>query len=89
MAAKTENKNFTHGDVTVDFEGIKDPGTYYNHDSGWLIRMPAEALAPGHSPIMNLVTREQVLFTRISSDPFVPLGKARQICANLDFEVNF
>jgi hypothetical protein len=89
MATSTERKNFTQGEVTVEFENIKDPGAYYNHISGWLVRMPGEALATGHSPIMNLVTREQCLFTRISEDPYVPLGKARQICANLDFDVNF
>lgn len=89
MAANTEKKSFTQGNVTVEFEGIKDSGCYYNHTTGWLVRMPVESLSPGHSPIMNIVTREQSLFTRISPDPFLPLGKARQICANLDFEVNF
>jgi hypothetical protein len=89
MVAKTEKQKFAQGEITVNFEGIQDPGSYYNHTTGWLVRMPADSLAQGHSPIVNIVTKEQSLFTRISPDPFVPLGKARQICANLDFDVNF
>jgi hypothetical protein len=89
MSTNTEKRTVRPGTVTVEFENIKDSGSYYNHLTGWLVRMPDETLSLGHSPIMDIVSKNQSLFTRISEDPYVPLNKARRICADLDFDVNF
>lgn len=75
--------------VTVPFNEISEPGTYYDHDTGWLFRMPDESLSPGHSPVLNIVSGNDNYLTKISEDPWIPVGKAREICSNMDFEVRF
>jgi hypothetical protein len=74
---------------TSEFGDITGSGTYFNQFSGWLLRMPDEALSMGHGPTMDIVTRESSPFTRISEDPYVTLDQARRICASLDFEISF
>lgn len=74
---------------TVPFNEITQSGAYYNHATGWLCRVPDEGLALGHSPVMNILSGDENFVTKVSDDPFVPVGKARQICANMDFAVNF
>ncbi len=67
---------------------IKEPGAYVFMDSGELARVPFEALAPGHSPAMTITSKRPVLLARISTDPYVPLSKARQLAADFDLHVN-
>lgn len=74
---------------TGPFNGISEPGTYYFHANGWLFRVPSECLSPGHSPVLNIYGNEQCVVTRISDDPWMPIGKAREVCANWDLYVNF
>jgi hypothetical protein len=78
-----------HKHLTVSFNQIEDPGVYYNHTTGWLYRIPDEGLNPGHSPLMNVLSNEENLLTKISSDPWMPINKAREICSNMDFFINF
>lgn len=75
--------------TTVAFGDITEPGAYYCHDTGWLFRITEDSLAPGHSPVMDICTLSECLFTKISEDTYIPVNKARQICANWDFAVNF
>lgn len=75
--------------TTMHFNDVSEPGAYYNHDTGWLYRVPDDVLAPGHSPLMNIVSMNENFVTKISDDPYIPIGKARQICSNLDWAVNF
>jgi hypothetical protein len=75
--------------LTVPFNKIQEPGAYYYHKTGGLFRVPSEAVSQGHSPIMNFCSNEEPICTKISDDPWVPLNKARQICANSDFSVEF
>ncbi|MEE8576501.1 MAG: hypothetical protein V3T31_04535 [candidate division Zixibacteria bacterium] len=75
--------------TTVPFNEISDPGTYYNQITGWLWRVPTESLSLGHSPTMNVLCNEENFVTKISDDPYIPVNKARQICSNMDFLVNF
>lgn len=75
--------------VTVPFSNISDPGTYYFHPTGMLFRIPGECLAQGHSPLLNICWNEECYCTKISDDPWVPLNKAREVCCNWDFAVNF
>lgn len=86
---KAERNRATHTSVTLPFGEITEPGTYYGRDTGWLYRVPDESLASGHSPMITIVSRDEIFVTKISDDPWVPLNKARQICSNLDFDVNF
>jgi len=75
--------------VTVPFNDISDPGAYYFHPTGALFRIPPDGVAPGHSPVMNICWAEECYCTKICDDPWVPLNKARELCANWDFSVNF
>jgi hypothetical protein len=75
--------------VTVPFNEITEPGAYYNHSTGWLYRVSNECLSPGHSPVMNICCYDECYMTKISDDPWIPVGKAREVCANWDFAVNF
>ncbi len=75
--------------VTVPFNEISECGAYYCQDTGWLYRVPEDGLALGHSPFMNIVCTNECVMTKISDDPYVPVNKAREICANWDFAVNF
>lgn len=74
---------------TVPFNGICEQGTYYFHPTGMLFRVPPEAVSPGHSPMINICWTDECYCTKISDDPYVPLNKARQICANWDLAVYF
>ena len=89
QAVKAERSRATHSSVTLPFGEIMDQGTYYSRDTGWIYRVPEESLSPGHSPMISIVSKEDILVTKISDDPWIPVNKARQICSNLDFEVNF
>jgi len=75
--------------VTCPYNEITDPGAYYCQQTGWLYRVPTEAIAPGHSPVSTVVSAQECFVTKISNDPWIPLNKAREICSNYDFAVNF
>ncbi len=81
----TQTVRFT----TTPFNEITEPGVYYNHETGWLYRIPGEILSLGHSPLLNIVSTNENFVTKISDDPWLPVSKARQICANMDLAVNF
>ena len=73
----------------VPFEGISEPGAYICEWSGHLLRVPPDAVAPGRSPLLNIIGSDPLYCIRISSDPFVPLTKAKLSASNLDVAVNF
>ena len=70
------------------FEEINAPGAWVS-GNGMLMRVPEGALKSGHSPLVDVVSNETKGFTRISDDPYVAIGKARQLAANADLAVNF
>jgi hypothetical protein len=88
-SSNAEKTTMGRSPIATAFNDISEPGTYYNHDTGWLVRIPEEALSPGHSPFLNVVSRDLNFVTKISDDPWIPVNKARQLCSNLDFMVNF
>ena len=71
------------------FDQITEPGTYFSNWSGHLIRVPEEALKPGHSPLIQIRGKEPMTVTRLSDDPYLCISKARLIAADLDLSVNF
>lgn len=85
----TEGNKYTRRTVTVSFNEICEPGAYYFHQTGWLYRVPAEGISQNQSPMMNICSSEDCFVTKICDDPYVPVNKAREICANCDFTVNF
>ena len=79
----------SHAGVICEFGQIEEQGCYVTHDAGRLLRVPADALSPGRSPIIDTVGRNPWLVTKISDDPYAPLSKARMAAADLDLSINF
>ena len=80
-----------HGDAGLkcSFNQIESPGCYVSTETGRLLRVPADALAKGQSPKIETVGSTPWIVTRLSSDPYLPISKARMIAADIDIEVNF
>ena len=85
----TTTENDTCVGSTVRFEAIQDPGCYICNWSGHLLRVPEDGVAPGRSPLINIVGSEPLYVTKISDNPFVTLTKAKMTASNLDCSVNF
>ncbi|HVP13674.1 MAG TPA: hypothetical protein VMV94_21040 [Phycisphaerae bacterium] len=75
--------------MNVPFDEVQTPGCYISKNTGNLYRIPAEALALGRSPLIEIVSKTGTLMTKISEDPWVPINKARQLCADADLYPNF
>ncbi|MHC4697170.1 MAG: hypothetical protein ACYTFA_10540 [Planctomycetota bacterium] len=73
----------------VEFSGISSPGAYIEDCNGNLLRVPEEALAQDHTPLMEIVSKTPCMVTRISDDPWLVISKARQLAADADLQVNF
>ena len=73
----------------VPFENIQEPGCYVCNWSGHLLRIPEDAIAPGRSPVMNMVGRDPLYVTKIADNPYIPVTKARLVAADFDLPVNF
>ena len=71
------------------FDNVNEPGAYLSNWSGHLIRVPEEAIQPGHSPLVSIRGRDPMTVTKLSEDPYVCISKARLIAADLDLNVNF
>ncbi len=71
------------------FEQIRAPGSYVLKRSGELLRVPEDALQPGRSPAIDIVSKDPWLCTKISNDPYLSVSKARAIAADMDLSVNF
>ena len=75
--------------IAGPFERISQPGCFVFNRTGDLLRVPDDALLPGHSPAIDIVSKEPWLVTKIANDPYLPLGKARSLAADMDLYVNF
>jgi hypothetical protein len=80
----------TYGTGTrIPFENISQPGCYICNWTGHLMRVPPDGVAPGRSPLLNMVGREPLYVTKLADDPYIPVTKARMIASNYDIAVNF
>jgi hypothetical protein len=87
---KTEEWQNAYGTGTrVPFDGINDPGCYICEWTGHMMRVPPDGVAPGRSPLLNIVGREPLFVIKISDNPYIPVTKARMLAANFDVAVNF
>ena len=75
--------------TTIPFESISEPGCYVCNWSGHLCRVPQDGVAPGRSPLINIVGNEQLLVTKISDNPYITITKAKMLACNFDLNVNF
>ncbi len=74
---------------TLPWSSISEPGCYVCNWSGHLLRVPDDAIAPGRSPLVNMVASEPLFVTKISNNPFVSVTKAKLLACNADVNVNF
>jgi hypothetical protein len=87
--AKTKSATKLHqGFLTVPFSDIQSPGVYITQ-RGDMFRVPNEALAEGHSPLLGWESTEGNIVHRITEDPYCPISKCRQLAADADLSVNF
>ena len=87
--SKQQESQSTSLGTQLPFESINAPGCYVCNWSGHLLRVPADGVKPGRSPVLSMAGPEQLLVTKISGDPFTPLTKARMLAADDDLTVNF
>ena len=73
----------------IPYEAIIEPGCYICNWSGHLLRIPEEAVKAGHSPLLAIKANETLFVTKVGTDPFLPVTKARMLAADLDIQVNF
>jgi hypothetical protein len=73
----------------VPFEAVTTPGCYVSRSTGNLYRIPAEALAFGGSPLLHTAFQAGSTVTKIAEDPWVPINRARQLCADADVHPSF
>lgn len=81
--------NTTGTGTRIPFDYLNEPGTYVCNWTGHLFRVPEDAIKPGRSPVMDIVAKETLYLTKLSSDPYIPVSKARMIAADWDVAVNF
>ncbi len=73
----------------MDWNQIDEPGCYLFVDTGQLARIPQEALAPGHSPLLTITSSKAARVARVSENPAEPISVLRAIAADNDYFVNF
>ena len=86
--AQKHNPSNVHS-YTIAFDQISEPGAYVCAWSGHLLRVPEDGVAPGRSPLLNMVGTEPLFVTKIAQDPYITITKARLLASNLDVNVNF
>ena len=91
MTKESSENSFNTGTAgqTIPFDGVNEPGAYICDWSGHLLRVPEDGIAPGRSPLINMIGTKPLFLTKISDDPFITRTKARIIASNLDVHVNF
>ena len=89
--AQQTSQRYTEGQAgtVFPFDQINQPGCYVCQWSGHLCRVPEDGIAPGRSPLINMVGCDPLFVTKISDNPYIPLTKARLFAANWDVNVNF
>lgn len=79
----------SHRLAEMAWNEIDGPGSYVLVASGDLVRVPTEALAPGHSPLMSITSHGETRVAKLSDNPSVPITVLRTIAADNDYFVNF
>jgi hypothetical protein len=68
---------------------INEPGCYLVIGSGNLVRIPSDAIAPGHSPLITISSNGETRVAKISDNPATPISTLRAIAADNDYFVQF
>ncbi len=73
----------------VTWEGIIEPGTYVERESGDLYRVPQEALIRGSSPVIRKESHGTTRLVQLSKNPFITTVEARMLAAECNVNPNF
>ena len=92
MTKESSENSFSNTGIagqTIAFDGINEPGAYICNWSGHLLRVPEDGVAPGRSPLINMIATKPLFVTKVSDDPYITRTKARIMASNFDIHVNF
>ena len=73
----------------MSWNEIQQPGCYVILESGNLVRVPQDALAPGHSPLITVTSVGETRVAKLSDNPAEPISVLRAFAADNDYFVNF
>jgi len=73
----------------MSWNEIERPGSYLILGSGDLVRVPPDALAPGHSPLITITSSGETRVAKLSENPAEPISVLRSFAADNDYFVNF
>ena len=73
----------------LEFNKISEPGSYIMLDTGDLVRVPREAIAPDHSLLITIHRRGTTRVAMLSNDDTELISTLRDIAANNDIQTNF
>ena len=73
----------------MSWNQIEHPGSYLIIGSGDLARVPSDALAPGHSPLITITSSGETRVAKLSDNPAEPISVLRSFAADNDYHVNF
>lgn len=73
----------------MSWNEIQRPGCYLIVGSGDLVRVPQDALAPGHSPLISITSSGETRVAKLSDNPAEPISVLRAFAADNDYFVNF
>ena len=68
---------------------ITEPGVYACRRTGDLIRVVRPHVSSGEAELIERHSGQSIYVTPLSTDPFLPISRARQVAANLGLPVNF
>ena len=73
----------------MSWNEIDRPGCYLLVDSGELLRIPQDALAAGHSPLISVTSVEEMRVAKLTDNPADPISTLRTLAADNDYFVHF
>lgn len=73
----------------MSWSEIERPGSYLLVDSGDLVRIPAQAIAPGRSPVVTLTSVGGTRVALLSTNAAEPTQALRTLAARHNYFVNF
>ncbi len=92
QAVKGQTSSTEHRVSRLDemaWNTMSRPGCYIIMGSGDLVRIPQEALATGHSPLITVTSTGETRVAKLSDNVAEPISTLRTIAADNDFFVNF
>jgi hypothetical protein len=73
----------------MSWNQIEQPGCYLMIGTGELVRIPAEGLALGHSPLVTITSTGGTRVAKLSDNPNEPISVLRAFAADSDYFVKF